>query len=771
MKPISFQNKLTFVYLALFLAVQGAVLVVFNLSVPGRVRTEVDQQLAASARVCERIIEGRIDRLGAGAQLLAQDFGFRDAVASGDRPTVLSALRNQQARLHADFAMVVGLEGETLAAVAAGGVVAGTPDLPADLKLQAETAGMAARVLMVDGHLHEVVLVPVAAPVPVAWIAFGMALDAETARSFAALFPIALDIAFLQRNDAGVWQLAASADPDDQIGAALAAGPAEADGVFTDPDHVRRLLPLDGGTPERESAAVLLSYPIAAALAPFRDLVLTLMAVLGVGMIILAAGGVAISRSLTRPLRDLAAATRQVAAGDYREVASPTRDLELSDLTTSFNRMVGAVKDRELQIMHQASHDTDTGLPNHLAFSEMLGQRAGRQVDFVLLLAELQDLPELRSVLNHESLNELVAAVGGRLRRVCGTEVARLSTETFALLIEQDADPDVMASIIHNSFQTPFTVAETTVDASVRLGLAASEGGVADLPALLRRAHAALDRARTTPEGTAWYDPETAASHSNRLSLMSDLREGLRRGEVHFAYQPKFDLAAGRITAVEALIRWHSPTRGYVPPDDFIPLAERTGDIRHVTAWGLAEAIAQVAAWRSRGLHLIVAVNISAGDLMDRELPRRIRDLLRRHSVPATSLQLEVTESAVMQDPDRALEVLGVLASMEIGLAIDDFGTGYSSLGYLKRLPVSELKIDRSFVMNLVGSEEDRILVRSTVELGHNLGLTVTAEGVEDSATVDLLNAYGCDMLQGYHIGRPIPAAELEQMLEQPIHA
>ena len=767
-RPVTFQTKLTVVYLGLFLAVQGVVLGVFGSSVPGRVRGEIEGQLAASARVCERIIDGRVQQLASGAQLLARDFGFRDAVASADGPTVLSALRNQQARIGADFAVAVDLDGEVIAAIDGDRVFDRVPALPAGLKLQAETDGTASRILVLDGRLHELVLVPVAAPVTIAWIGLGVELDAQAAREFKSLFPLALDIAFLHRQGGGPWRLASSSSADLAPGTALpdlAAG----GGAFADRDHLYRLLPLDGGAAESEAAA-LLSYPMATALAPYRNLVLTLLAVLALGLALLAVGGSLVSRNVTRPLRDLAAAARQIAAGDYREVSGPTRDVELADLTASFNLMVGAVKEREERILYQAAHDAGTGLPNRLAFAELLLARAESGGPFAVLLAEVQELPELRTVLNHANVDELMGAVGERLHRVTDAEVARLSTETFALILAEPGDADVMASIVRHSFLTPFTLAGVAVDAAVRIGLVQYPRDGAELPLLLRHAHSALDRARTAPDGTAWYDPDSDSSHARRLSLMSELRRGLAAGEVGFAYQPKYDLALGRVTAVEALVRWHSPTRGYVPPDEFIPLAERTGDVRLLTEWGLGEAVRQAAAWRAEGLDLTVAVNISAADLLNRDMPGLVHGLLRRYDLPAARLQLEVTESAVMQDADRALDVLGMLAAMGLGLAIDDFGTGYSSLGYLKRLPVRELKIDRSFVTNLATSEEDSILVRSTIELGHNLGLVVTAEGVEDEATVQKLRAYRCDMLQGYHLGRPLPPAELARFLEQTAH-
>jgi EAL domain-containing protein (putative c-di-GMP-specific phosphodiesterase class I) len=373
----------------------------------------------------------------------------------------------------------------------------------------------------------------------------------------------------------------------------------------------------------------------------------------------------------------------------------------------------------------------------------------------------------LRTVLNHRNINDLMISVAERIGQVASADVARISTETFGFVIHEAREADTVASLVINSFMTPFEVADIVMDAGVKMGIVKFPGDGDDVATLLRRAQAALDKGRTQPSGFAWYDPDRDSSQKQRLSMMSELRVGLANGEVRFAYQPKLDLASGRITAAEALVRWISPTRGFVPPDDFIPLAERTGDVRHITEWALKTAVEQVAQWQAKGLQLAVAVNLSTNDLLNRDLPGQLLMLLKEHEVPAALIKLEVTESAVMHDMARALEVLNMLSAMGISLSIDDYGTGYSSLSYIKKLPVSEIKIDKSFVLNLAKSEEDSILVRSTIDLGHNLGLSVTAEGVEDEESVAKLREYGCDVLQGYHIARPLPPAELEAFLKE----
>jgi len=244
---------------------------------------------------------------------------------------------------------------------------------------------------------------------------------------------------------------------------------------------------------------------------------------------------------------------------------------------------------------------------------------------------------------------------------------------------------------------------------------------------------------------------------------MGELRYAIDHGELTLYYQPKIQMRTRRVIGVEALVRWKHPHRGMIPPDDFIPLAERSGLIRPLTQWVLSTALDQARKWEQAGFQLSVAVNLSARNLLDAQIPDHLTDLLRRTDVPPHRLELEITESTIMADPARALEVLTRLHGMGIPLAIDDFGTGYSSLGYLKRLPVSAVKVDKSFVRNMAADDNDAVIVRSTIELAHNLGLQVVAEGVETPYLWDRLAALGCDAAQGYHVSQPMPAEALNQ--------
>jgi len=279
----------------------------------------------------------------------------------------------------------------------------------------------------------------------------------------------------------------------------------------------------------------------------------------------------------------------------------------------------------------------------------------------------------------------------------------------------------------------------------------------------MQHADTAIYEAKQASDTYAVYDADIDPYKPERLTIMGELRQGLDKGQFRFFFQPKVDIATETLTGVEALIRWQHPERGFMSPDEFIPLAEQTGNIQKLTAWGLETAVKQSRAWADKGINIKIAVNLSARDLSNRRLPEQIGQLLALHRVPPDRLVLEITESAVMANTANILEVLTKLRGMGLTLSIDDYGTGYSSMAYLNRLPVQELKIDKSFVLKMAVNRPDDILVRSTIDLGHNLGLRVTAEGVEGAAALAMLQAYGCETAQGYFISKPLSVEDFEK--------
>ena len=304
------------------------------------------------------------------------------------------------------------------------------------------------------------------------------------------------------------------------------------------------------------------------------------------------------------------------------------------------------------------------------------------------------------------------------------------------------------------------------MEVGASLGLAIGPRHGHDAATLLQHADVALAMAKRGRYGYAIYSPEQDHHSPERLSLIGDLRQAIEQGTLMLHFQPQINQPSCRVESVEALLRWDHPRLGRIPPDQFIPLAEHTGLIRPLTRWVLGAALDQCRCWLDAGRDLSVSVNVSAHDLHDSQFPALVAELLFASGVPAKRLRLELTEGTMMTDLDGVLDVLTRLDGMGVGLSVDDFGTGYASLAYLKRLPISELKIDRAFVRHLSTDLSDAAIVESTIALGHKLGLNVVAEGVEDSQTWHLLAGFGCDVVQGYLVSHPLPPADLESWLD-----
>jgi diguanylate cyclase (GGDEF)-like protein len=414
-------------------------------------------------------------------------------------------------------------------------------------------------------------------------------------------------------------------------------------------------------------------------------------------------------------------------------------------------------------------HDAVTGLPNRALLQKRLEQalldakRESRPVALVIMAVER--FQEITTTLGHPNADYVIREIARRLGEVLGEaeRVARLRGGEFAFLVP-GAHTHLarqLATKAQKTLTQPVVVEKLPIDieTSVGIAIAPDHGDSAEL--LLRRADLALLAARRLGSECVVYSHECDPHDPRRLTLLGELRQGLETGQLLLHYQPKVDLKTHSLIGAEALVRWRHPRRGMVSPEDFIPLAEESGLIRPLTRWVLNEALTQCEAWGRTGRPLAVAVNLSARDLQDPQLVDQVVWMLDSKGVSSDLLQLELTETAVMADPARAAETLRAIKASGVGVSIDDFGTGFSSLAHLRHLPVSELKIDKSFVMGMCRAEGDTAIVRSTNELGHNLGLLVVAEGVEDQETLDLLGSFGCDAAQGYFIGRPMTAGDL----------
>jgi diguanylate cyclase (GGDEF)-like protein len=473
---------------------------------------------------------------------------------------------------------------------------------------------------------------------------------------------------------------------------------------------------------------------------------------------------------LLRPLHRLSQALAAVGAGHLEQSAGIAGEDEIGELGVAFDRMASELRASlqrqaaaEAALMHQATHDPLTELPNRALLQDRLTQAAALSArslaPFSLLVIDLDRFKEVNDTLGHQAGDRLLQEVARRLvgeLRTCDT-VARLGGDEFAILLP-DADAvtaPTVANRLIEVLEAPLTLDGRDVSIGASIGISVHPQHGLDGETLMRRADAAMYVAKRGRAGTSLATIDRDESASERLSMIAALRTAIDTGQLVLHYQPIVDCITGEPVAMEALVRWQHPTHGLISPDRFIPLAEATGLIAPLTRWVLGTAVWQAHSWQAQGRALRVAVNLSAHDVQDLTLAKRVAELLRETGVAADMLTLELTETAVMANVERALRVLKELTDLGVRIAIDDFGTGYSSLSYLTSLPAHELKIDGKFIRELAPGSREAAIVRSTIDMGHSLGLTIVAEGVEERSVLALLENLGCDRAQGYALGRP----------------
>ncbi len=488
-----------------------------------------------------------------------------------------------------------------------------------------------------------------------------------------------------------------------------------------------------------------------------------------VALVFIAVGFRFFDRLVLRPISELAEALRNEARGKGGTRLPRVNTRETRHLIEAFAEMRRQVRNRQHELEYQAHHDALTNLPNRTLLQERLAQRiespSPQQTGTALMIMDLDRFKEINDTLGHQTGDQVLQQVGERLCKALRETdtVARLGGDEFALLLP-DVDEDEAKAIAEKllaALESSFQISRHNLYVGASIGIALYPRHGSDVQTLVQRADVAMYNAKRRNSGYAVYALEQDQYTIGRLSLVADLRQAINQDQLSLHFQPKLDIKSGAVRGAEALLRWHHPERGLIPLEQIVPIAEQTGLIKSLTLWVLDEALRQNAYWREVGLDLHVAVNISVWNLHDPDLDTHIRARLEQWGIPENRLILEITESAMMADPAHAMDMLLRLDAMGVHLAVDDFGTGFSSLSYLKRFPVSELKIDKSFVMDMMDDENDAVIVRSTIDLAHNLGLRVVAEGVESKDILDMLYILGCDTAQGYHFSRPLPSEEL----------
>ena len=774
----SLQARIVTLFVLLFLVVQTLGFGFISRAISENARSSLREELSVGERVFSRQLAQNGQRLILAASILSADFGFREAIATNDEETIASALRNNGNRIKSDVMMLVGLDGRIVASTLATKEMSGTFPFTALFK-SAEREGISSVVLF-EGVPYQLVIVPVKAPVVIAWVAVGFRIDEAMAKDFEAL--TALKLSVLVRENNGDWRMVASTLSPELRGSLarqLGNDNAPIRAMFLAGDEYESVVTTLSNQGNMVATAVI-QRSLREAAEPYARLqtMLLFLSLGGLGLLIV--GSLLTARRIAQPVRELAGLARRIEQGDYSQpLKVDTRD-EIGELGSAFNHMRDAISTREQRIMELAYSDELTGLPNRALFMEKLNQavlnmtRSGQPMS--VLVMDLDRFKLINDTLGHQYGDAVLRIVGERLTAAVSREldapvctVARLGGDEFAVLLPADgvSSAESVARRLLKALENPLVIQGITVDVGGSMGVVTAPGHGDDAATLMRRADIAMYLAKRNNSGFAHYDPAIDGESPGRLSLLSELRTAIVHDELVFFYQPKVSLATGNVTGAEALVRWNHPERGFMPPDQFIPFAEQTGFITQITRWVLRNAFEQCSAWRRQGRTLNLAVNLSARDLHTLDLVNYIQQQMTEHAVRPEWITLEVTESAVMNDPPRALATLEALHKMGIQLSIDDFGTGYSSFSYLKKMPVDEIKIDKSFVIGMLIDADDATIVRTVIDLGHNLGLKVTAEGTENEGVLRALAVLKCDLAQGYHISRPLPPEKFEAWLDQ----
>lgn len=725
-----------------------------------------DQILHKAATIAGQLSSGRHTRLRSAGAVLAADPQFSSTVTARDTATINALLTGHRYRAEIDLAILLDADGHVLAGMERTGTQ--NSRFPELVEL-AMSVGAAPAHISVYDHTYEVITVPVGEAAPAAWLASGVLIEDAFARRMAAL--TGLDVTLLTHTTGRTSILGSSLDELDSTTLLQDLSAAEGNAGHAlrirtgNAEHLALLQPLIPGRPDIE---LLLSEPLDAIMGPYQQLRYFALLLGFIALCLALVGGLLLSRTITNPLNTLVHAARRIRDGHYRQPVQVQGKGEVAELASALNAMQQSIADREEHITLHARFDALTGLPTRLSALDEIEaailRAAPTERPVTLLLVDLNNFSDIGSSLGHDISDALRCQAAERLRAGLDARhmLGRIEGDQFVIVLD-GSNVDQATEIAEDLVRLlggGLSVRDINVGVEARVGIASFPQHAADADQLLQRAAVARNEARNSDRRICVYRDGNDDRNLRQLALLGDLRKAARHDEFRLYLQPKLRLSDGQVCGAEALVRWQHPGFGFLTPDQFIPIAEKSGNISLITNWALETAIRECRLWLEEGLDLPISVNLSSRDLQDNNLPFYILELLRNHDLPARNLVLEITEEAVVLDFKHATLILECLRDIGIRIAVDDFGTGYSSLSLIKRLPVDELKIDRSFVTNLPVDTDDVAIVGAAIDLAHNLGLQVIAEGVETQAALQWLAQSGCEQAQGYLISKPMPAEE-----------
>lgn len=751
----SLKTRIFLFFVLLLLLVQSIALWTLFKGNNAQEQQEINNRLTTAKTIFTEQFNSRRDYLAAFAETAAKDYGIKD-VFEDDTRSLLFALNNHRKRINADLAMAISAKGDITAQLQVSHVgqskkkVQKGPELGKPFKYsQWLESQEKSHLYMLDGTLYQISLSPLSVgTTTIGWLAFGFEINQQLANHFLEITHLQIDFILNENNN---WVLVASSNPN------------------TDVEFAKSIV--EGNTPDQYIAIGdlitefddqqfgLAMYGLRADIVEvlqeqwWQFLLLTFITLL-----VSLASAYIIAASITKPIKLLVEQAKIIARGDYQQPIKLKDNSELGQLANEFNVMQQAVLTREQEITHRANHDALTELPNRNILIKILNQLINEQTSFQLFHLNLSRLKDVNETLGHDVGDWLITRTAERLTKLTQfTLLSHLGGDEFILLFKKQVEHPIPSLVqdINKALEAQCDYGGINLQLQVRIGISSFPEHSNVDKTLLQMADTALQSTRKNNTNFQCYDKSLDINSVERLNLINDLKHAISDNQLELHYQPKLDLKTNIVTHAEALVRWYHPTLGMIPPDNFIYIAEQTGQINKLTRWVVNTAFRQSALWRENGIDLNVAVNISAENLKEPDFFEFICATIQTNNVPENKVTLEVTESAVVDNPESAIKLLQRFKDKGIKISIDDYGTGYSSLAQLKQLPVHELKIDKSFVQHLQEDEDDRIIVRSTIELAHNMGLSVVAEGIEDDFALRWLTKHGCELGQGYYISRP----------------
>ena len=690
---------------------------VFNV-LDNNARETVTSELHAAAATYEQIWAMNEVNLHQHVEIAALDFGFREAVATGDVPTIESSLSNLRDRLGVTRAFLILPEGRT---VEAG--LSGAANTPSSVLSTLEDDPYAYGMLEYKGGNYQGASYPVMAPQQVGWVIFASRVGEGELSQLERLSSLDLTATI---------QLT---------------GISEAN---TDPGILTTSIRLNGFGGSKD-AELTLSYPLEKGLESYREMMKIFGLLALTGFTVLLCSNWFISNSLTNPISELDAATWKLSSGDSVEIAVRTND-EIGRLAKNFNRMADRIAERESKISEISNSDVETGLPNRRVLETYIAEYPSERHYCVAF--KFARYTNIMSTVGQATTSRLVQKVGGRVESAeIVLAVGQTSSDTICAIIEADDDTQALRLVSDMLGMTGESVkiGNDYIDIFLVAGIAKHDS--CENLSLIDTANAACQQAMAARQDIIIFDLAIYGDPSATLSLMSEMLVALTDGTISLAYQPKVNLRSSVATGVEALLRWEHPEKGFISPDKFVQFAEETGHIRPLSEWVLGQSIEDFLCLQSFGLDVQMSVNLSGRLLTDDSFTDWSLEAL---GPLAHHFCMEITETAVISDPDVALVNLNKFKAAGVDISLDDYGAGLSSLTYLKQIPANELKIDKAFIMSLAESADDALLVKSTIDLAHSLGMSVTAEGVETAEVLAALTAMGADVVQGYYVCRPV---------------